>query len=45
MSILGRLLGGESNDNESCCDIQIEEVNPDEGEADAPEERADRAED
>ena len=30
MSILDRLLGGESNDDESCCDMQIEEVDSDE---------------
>mgnify|MGYP006882764797 FL=1 len=45
MSILDRLLGGESNDNESCCDMQIEEVDSDENGADAPDERADRTED
>ncbi|MYL17467.1 hypothetical protein GLW36_12540 [Halorubrum terrestre] len=45
MSILDRLLGGESNDDESCCDMQIEEVDSDENEADAPDERADRMED
>jgi hypothetical protein len=45
MSILNRLLGGGSTDDESCCDMQIEEVDSDGGEADAPEERADRAED
>jgi hypothetical protein len=45
MSILNRLLGGESNDDESCCDMQIEEVDSNESEADAPEERVDRAED
>lgn len=45
MSILDRLLGDESNDDESCCDMQIEEVDSNEGEVDAPEERADRAED
>lgn len=26
MSILDRLFGGESNDDGSCCDMQIEEV-------------------
>lgn len=45
MSILDRLLGGESNDDESCCDMQIEEVDSDENEADAPDEPADRTED
>ncbi|MGQ3330548.1 hypothetical protein [Halorubrum sp. FL23] len=45
MSILDRLLGDESNDDESCCDMQIEEVDPDENEADAPDERVDRTED
>ncbi|WP_157964846.1 hypothetical protein [Halorubrum sp. 48-1-W] len=45
MSILNRLLGGESNDEESCCDIQIEEVDADEPAEDAPNGSADRTED
>lgn len=45
MSILNRLLGGESNDDESCCDMQIEEIDADENGEDAPNESADRAED
>jgi len=45
MSILDRLLGGESNDDESCCNIQIEEVDSDENEADVPDERSDHTED
>ncbi|WP_281195089.1 hypothetical protein [Halorubrum sp. F4] len=45
MPILNRLLGGESNDGESCCDMQIEEIDADEADEDAPNENADRAED
>ena len=35
MSILSRLLGGESNDDESCCNMQIEEIDADDTERDA----------
>jgi hypothetical protein len=45
MSILDRLLGGESNNDKSCCDMQIEEVDPDENEVEAQDERVDRTED
>ncbi|WP_459824854.1 hypothetical protein [Halorubrum luteum] len=52
MSILSRLLGGESNDDESCCNMQIEEIDADDTERDAddteedaPNESADRAAD
>jgi hypothetical protein len=41
MSILDRLLGGESTDDESCCDMQIEEVDPDKNEADMLDEGTD----
>lgn len=40
MSILDRLLGGESNDDGSCCDVQIEEVHADEPDEDVPGEDA-----
>ena len=45
MSILNRLLGGESNDDDSCCDMQIEEVDADETKEDASNENGERAED
>jgi len=45
MSILNRLLGGESNEDESCCDMQIEELDADEGDEDASDETPDRTED
>lgn len=43
MSILNRLLGGESDD-ESCCDMQIEEVDADEVDEGASGEGADHTE-
>lgn len=43
MSILNRLLGGESDD-ESCCDMQIEEVDADDPDEGASRESADRTE-
>ena len=42
MSILDRLLGDEPTDDESCCDVQIEEIDSDETEGDAPDEGVDR---
>lgn len=45
MSILDRLLGGESNDGGSCCDVRIEEVDPNENEADTPDGRTENTED
>lgn len=45
MSILDRLLGGESNDDESCCDMQIEEVDPNKNGADMPGEGTENMED
>lgn len=43
MSILNRLLGRESNEDESCCDMHIEEIDHDEGGGTAADENADRA--
>ncbi|MFC6752349.1 hypothetical protein [Halorubrum tibetense] len=45
MSILSRLLGGESSDNDTCCDLQIKEVDADETTEDASNEGGNRAED
>ncbi|WP_161609717.1 hypothetical protein [Halorubrum kocurii] len=45
MSMLDRLFGGESNKDESCCDMQIEEVDLDENDVEAQDERVDRTED
>ena len=42
MSILDRLLGGASNDEESCCDMQIEEVDAEETDEGAPSENSAR---
>lgn len=45
MSLLDRVLGGESNGGESCCDVDIEEIDPDEPEENASNRRSDRTED
>lgn len=45
MSIFDRLLGGESNDNENCCDMQIEEGDAEKDGADMPDECTENTED
>jgi hypothetical protein len=40
MSILDRLFGGGSDDENSCCDVKIEDVDSDHDERDMPTENS-----